>query len=51
MAFSRREFLLRVGQAGGYGAAFATMQALGLMPMRRVCRQNRSGPRRVRARE
>lgn len=32
MAFSRREFLLRVGQAGGYSAAFATMQALGLMP-------------------
>ncbi len=34
MAFSRRDFLMRVGQAGGYGAAFATMQALGLMPMR-----------------
>ena len=25
---------MRVGQAGGYSAAFATMQALGLMPMR-----------------
>jgi monoamine oxidase len=30
---SRRNFLLRVGQVGGYGAAFATMQSLGLMPM------------------
>ncbi|MGA2635973.1 MAG: FAD-dependent oxidoreductase [Terracidiphilus sp.] len=26
----------QVGQAGGYGAAFATMQALGLMPMKAV---------------
>ncbi len=34
MPISRRSFLMRVGQAGGYGAAFATMQALGLMPMR-----------------
>lgn len=34
MAISRREFLIRVGQAGGYSAAFASMQALGLMPMR-----------------
>ena len=34
MPLSRRDFLMRVGQAGGYGAAFATMQALGLMPMR-----------------
>jgi len=33
MAFSRRDFLMRVGRAGGYTAAFATMQALGLMPM------------------
>ncbi len=31
---SRRDFLMRVGQAGGYGAAFATMQSLGLMPMK-----------------
>jgi monoamine oxidase len=31
---SRRDFLMRVGQAGGYGATFATMQALGLMPMK-----------------
>ena len=29
---TRREFLARVGQAGGFSAAFATMHALGLMP-------------------
>jgi monoamine oxidase len=34
MALSRRDFLSRVGQAGGYSATFATMQALGLMPMK-----------------
>jgi len=34
MGFTRRDFLMRVGQAGGYAAAFATMQSLGLMPMR-----------------
>jgi monoamine oxidase len=34
MGISRRDFLTRVGQAGGYGATFATMQALGLMPMK-----------------
>jgi monoamine oxidase len=27
---------MRVGQAGGYGAAFATMQSLGLLPMKGV---------------
>ena len=32
MALSRRDFLMRVGQAGGYSAAFLTMQSLGLMP-------------------
>ncbi len=32
MGVSRREFLMRVGQAGGYGAAFLTMQSIGLMP-------------------
>ena len=32
MGVTRREFLHGVGQAGGYGAVFATMQALGLMP-------------------
>src|SRR5437868_7041071 len=30
---TRRQFLMRVGQAGGYSAAFTTMQTLGLMPM------------------
>ncbi len=34
MGVSRRDFLMRVGQVGGYGAAFASMQALGLMPMK-----------------
>ena len=32
MASTRRDFLTRVGEAGGYGAAFATMQSLGLVP-------------------
>jgi monoamine oxidase len=34
MALSRRDFLSQVGQAGGYAAAFATMQSLGLLPMK-----------------
>jgi monoamine oxidase len=34
MSLTRRDFLLRVGQAGGYAATFMTMQSLGLMPMR-----------------
>jgi monoamine oxidase len=34
MPVSRREFLTRVGQLGGYSATFATMQALGLLPMK-----------------
>jgi monoamine oxidase len=33
MGISRRDFLTRVGQMGGYGAAFTAMQHLGLMPM------------------
>jgi monoamine oxidase len=33
MPLSRRDFLLRVGQAGGYGAAFTMMQSLGLLPV------------------
>ncbi len=33
MGLSRRDFLTRVGQAGGYSAAFLTMQGLGLMEM------------------
>ncbi len=36
MGISRRDFLTRVGQAGGYSAAFVTMQSLGLMPERAV---------------
>jgi monoamine oxidase len=36
MGISRRNFLLRVGQAGGYSAAFATMQSMGLLPMKGV---------------
>jgi monoamine oxidase len=31
MSLTRRQFLTRVGQAGGYGATFTTMQALGLL--------------------
>jgi monoamine oxidase len=34
MAITRREFLMRVGQAGGYSAAFLTMQGMGLTPAR-----------------
>ena len=33
MATTRRDFLMRVGAAGGYGAAFTTMQTLGLLPV------------------
>ena len=33
MGCSRREFLLRVGRAGGYSAVFLTMQHLGLVPV------------------
>ena len=33
MPLTRRQFLLRVGQVGGYGAAFTMMQALGLLPI------------------
>src|SRR5712664_1289263 len=32
MAFTRRDFLTGVGQAGGYGATFLLMQSLGLLP-------------------
>ena len=34
MAFSRRDFLSRVGQAGGYSAAFLAMQGMGLIEAR-----------------
>jgi monoamine oxidase len=33
MGYSRRDFLMRVGQAGGYSAAFVAMQSMGLAPM------------------
>jgi monoamine oxidase len=33
MGLSRRNFLLKVGRAGGYGAAFTIMQSLGLLPV------------------
>jgi monoamine oxidase len=36
MGITRRDFLVRVGQAGGYSAAFTTMQSLGLMPMKAI---------------
>src|SRR3990167_3711760 len=32
MGISRRSFLHRVGAAGGYGAAYTAMMALGLLP-------------------
>ena len=34
MGITRRDFLTRVGQAGGYSAAFLTMQGLGLVEAR-----------------
>jgi monoamine oxidase len=33
MPTTRRNFLLRVGDAGGFSAAFVTMQSLGLLPV------------------
>ncbi len=33
MGLSRRAFLTKVGQAGGYSAAFTLMQSLGLLPV------------------
>ena len=33
MPLTRRDFLQRVGQAGGYAAAFVSMQGMGLLPM------------------
>ncbi len=33
MATTRRDFLTRVGQAGGFSAAFLAMRSLGLMPI------------------
>jgi len=34
MGITRRELLTRIGQVGGYSAAFATMQSLGLISMK-----------------
>ena len=36
MAVTRRDFLMRVGQLGGYGAAFSFMQSLGLLPAQEI---------------
>ncbi len=36
MALTRRDFLTRVGQLGGYGAAFSFMQSLGLLPAQEI---------------
>jgi monoamine oxidase len=36
MALTRRDFLTRVGSAGGYSAAFLAMQGLGLVPPRAI---------------
>src|SRR5258707_6765579 len=33
MGLTRRDLLMRVGRAGGYAAAFTTMQTLGLLPL------------------
>jgi monoamine oxidase len=33
MALSRRTFLTRVGQAGGFGAAYLSMEVLGILPI------------------
>jgi monoamine oxidase len=33
MSLSRRQFITRVGQVGGYSAAFTMMQSLGLLPI------------------
>jgi monoamine oxidase len=30
---TRRAFLMQVGQAGGFGAAYMMMQSLGLLPL------------------
>ncbi len=40
MSMTRRNFLMRVGQAGGYSATFATMQALGLFPMKALAAES-----------
>ena len=42
MGLSRRDFITRVGQAGGYSAAFVAMQGIGLMPERAAAAQSAS---------
>lgn len=42
MGMTRRHFLIRVGQAGGYGAAFTMMQSLGLLPVMNASADERS---------
>ncbi len=42
MGLSRRDFITRVGQAGGYSAAFVAMQGIGLMPERAAAAQTAS---------
>ena len=45
MSLTRRQFLIRAGQAGGYGAAFVLMQSLGLLPTPEATAE--SGPLRL----
>ena len=45
MALTRRQFLFRVGQVGGYSAAFTMMQALGLLPIAATVAQEIRGVR------
>ena len=33
MSLTRRQFLMRAGQAGGFGATYVLMQSLGLLPI------------------
>jgi monoamine oxidase len=40
MSLTRRQFLMRAGQAGGYGTAFVLMQSLGLLPLPEAAAQN-----------
>jgi monoamine oxidase len=40
MSVTRRQFLMRAGQAGGYGTAFVLMQSLGLLPLPEAAAQS-----------
>jgi monoamine oxidase len=40
MSLTRRQFLMRAGQAGGYGTAFVLMQSLGLLPLPEAAAQS-----------